>query len=220
MTEGEKQEEENRSLRTLELGAGERSGEEDSEESIGDTLPPRCAWRKAAAFGGLAVVFAAPFLILLSREALAGGSAGGVGMSLGLARDALQVALQGKEIARRTAEDVNVCPDDEEMFMSLCYKKCSLLTADKRPSPYPIRTSAWTCCLKQPCGFTNFVWKGFPWSCQGYGVSGDSTGNKCPHGPGVCRGLRVPLGHVLQEMCGPGGRILSQNHTYDVLQVR
>lgn len=46
--------------------------------------------------------------------------------------------------------DGNLCADDEELFASLCYKKCALF--DKL---YPIRTGAFSCCMEQPCGAFN-----------------------------------------------------------------
>jgi hypothetical protein len=89
---------------------------------------------------------------------------------------------------RRPREDLNdgnVCADDEELFMKLCYKKCALLTAAAHEGPHPIRTTAWSCCLSEPCDIAKQKWT-FPKPCSGFDTSGDSTGNACPHTPGTC----------------------------------
>jgi len=76
--------------------------------------------------------------------------------------------------------DGNRCADDEEEHAGLCYKQCSLLTSGQ----YPNRITAWECCEHEPpClnrAKTNIE------LCGGYGVSGDSMGNGCPHSPGGC----------------------------------
>lgn len=76
--------------------------------------------------------------------------------------------------------DGNRCADDEEEHAGLCYKKCSLLTR----GGYPFRASAWECCGHQPPCLQHFKTEFEP--CGGYGVSGDSTGHRCPHSPGGC----------------------------------
>eukprot|EP00931_Biecheleriopsis_adriatica_P064830 TRINITY_DN3951_c0_g1_i1.p1 TRINITY_DN3951_c0_g1~~TRINITY_DN3951_c0_g1_i1.p1 ORF type:complete len:474 (-),score=66.14 TRINITY_DN3951_c0_g1_i1:117-1538(-) len=79
--------------------------------------------------------------------------------------------------------DGNSCPDDEEQFAEVCYKKCSLLTGGS----HPIRTSPFSCCTGKPCGFSN-TWTHMG-MCFGYDVAGDSvaaTEGKCPHGGGAC----------------------------------
>merc|ERR1712242_666187 len=77
--------------------------------------------------------------------------------------------------------DGNKCEADEELFWRLCYKKCDLLTNGK----FPIRSSAWSCCAKMPCTLP-FNQKTSIHVCGGFGVSGDSLGNGCPHTPGTC----------------------------------
>lgn len=86
---------------------------------------------------------------------------------------------------KQDLHDGNVCDDDEELHLKLCYKKCSLLTANTPGGPYPIRTTAFSCCLAEPCSFANQKWT-FPRPCSGYDQSGDSTNNGCPHPPGAC----------------------------------
>jgi len=73
------------------------------------------------------------------------------------------------------------CAADEELYEGLCYKQCRLLTE----STEPFRESASQCCeQKPPCSVsTDSVQAEF---CAGYAVSGDSTGNMCPHTPGGC----------------------------------
>lgn len=76
--------------------------------------------------------------------------------------------------------DNNTCADDEELLSGLCYKKCSLLTHGS----HPVRLSAWSCCFHEPPCAVAIETHGGP--CSGYGVSGDSSGNGCPHPPGTC----------------------------------
>lgn len=77
--------------------------------------------------------------------------------------------------------DHNPCYDDEEPLNSLCYKKCSLLTADE----YPHRGTPFSCCRANPCTFSNS--KLNPRVCSGFDVSGDRAGSEaCPHVPGAC----------------------------------
>jgi len=75
--------------------------------------------------------------------------------------------------------DGNPCMDDEEYFNNLCYKKCSILTQGSNP----VRTSAWTCCEKKPCGFSNT--KHDVGMCSGFSVGGGNR-KACPHAAGSC----------------------------------
>merc|ERR1712048_1498064 len=68
--------------------------------------------------------------------------------------------------------DGNVCALDEEQFGLFCYKKCELLTQDE----HPIRTSAYSCCSKQPCGIWNSKMSSPLWPCSGLSVAGDHLG--------------------------------------------
>lgn len=79
--------------------------------------------------------------------------------------------------------DGNLCGDDEELFEDLCYFKCSLLTKGSNP----IRTSAFTCCEAQPCGFDNTIFN-MNAPCAGFDVAGNLNGQKgaCPHTVGTC----------------------------------
>mmetsp|Transcript_67937 Transcript_67937/g.153652 ORF Transcript_67937/g.153652 Transcript_67937/m.153652 type:complete len:341 (-) Transcript_67937:139-1161(-) len=94
--------------------------------------------------------------------------------------------------------DGNPCENDEEPHSGLCYKKCSLLTG----GTYTLRTSAWACCDKAtPGDCLGEEQKTDVEICAGYGVSGDSTGNGCPHAPGGClRNEEFFLG-VCYKMC-------------------
>eukprot|EP00420_Gonyaulax_spinifera_P034708 CAMPEP_0197880306 /NCGR_PEP_ID=MMETSP1439-20131203/8162_1 /TAXON_ID=66791 /ORGANISM="Gonyaulax spinifera, Strain CCMP409" /LENGTH=340 /DNA_ID=CAMNT_0043499859 /DNA_START=86 /DNA_END=1108 /DNA_ORIENTATION=+ len=94
--------------------------------------------------------------------------------------------------------DGNPCEDDEELYSGLCYKKCSLLTGGTSI----LRTSAWSCC-KQAAVLKCLgeEQKTDVEICAGYGVSGDSTGNGCPHAPGGClRNEEFFLG-ICYKMC-------------------
>lgn len=83
---------------------------------------------------------------------------------------------------RENLHDGNQCEDDEELHAGLCYKKCKLLTG----GTHALRTSAWSCCsmgnLSNCAGYTTTNIG----LCGGYGVSGDASGNGCPHTPGGC----------------------------------
>merc|ERR1719238_1457196 len=81
--------------------------------------------------------------------------------------------------------DGNKCQDDEEEFMQLCYKKCSILTQ----GTHRYRTSAFTCCQadkKEQCSLTNQQVN--TKICGGFDVAGDVNGQEsaCPHGEGTC----------------------------------
>jgi len=81
--------------------------------------------------------------------------------------------------------DGNSCQDDEEEFMSLCYKKCSIITQ----GTHPYRTSAFTCCKadsKDECGLTNQEVN--TKICGGFDVAGNINGQEsaCPHSFGTC----------------------------------
>jgi len=81
--------------------------------------------------------------------------------------------------------DGNKCADDEEEFMQLCYKKCSILTR----GTHQYRTSAFTCCQadsKESCSLTNQEVN--TKICGGFDVAGSVNGQEsaCPHGEGTC----------------------------------
>jgi len=78
--------------------------------------------------------------------------------------------------------DGNTCEDDEELFDGLCYKKCSRLTG----SNLPFRASAFQCCEEEPPCPAMSDAAAAPEPCSGNDVSGDLTGNVCPHAPGGC----------------------------------
>mmetsp|Transcript_110466 Transcript_110466/g.276543 ORF Transcript_110466/g.276543 Transcript_110466/m.276543 type:complete len:302 (+) Transcript_110466:68-973(+) len=82
---------------------------------------------------------------------------------------------------KATMNDGNACADDEEEYSGLCYKKCSALTYGQ----YPVRSSAWTCCKKEPCTLLNS--RHNIGICSGFDVAGDIEGRKaCPHVVGTC----------------------------------
>jgi len=81
--------------------------------------------------------------------------------------------------------DGNKCQDDEELFMNLCYKKCSILTQ----GTHRYRTSAFTCCeadSKEQCSLSNQEVN--TKICGGFDVAGSINGQEsaCPHQKGSC----------------------------------
>lgn len=91
--------------------------------------------------------------------------------------------------------DGNVCQDDEEEHMHLCYKKCSLLTGGH----FPYRVSAWECC--QHGGLCPTHFKIDFRLCGGFGVSGDQAGAGCPHSPGGCLKTEELYGNFCYKKC-------------------
>lgn len=84
--------------------------------------------------------------------------------------------------------DGNVCRDDEELYGTLCYRKCALLTGVTKS----IRKDAFSCCNAN----CDNIFELMSWDtpailpCTGYDVSSaDGTtadGLSCPHEPGAC----------------------------------
>jgi hypothetical protein len=90
----------------------------------------------------------------------------------------------------------NRCSDDEEEHAGLCYKRCDRFAEGK----YPFRVSAWQCCNHEPpCEKHDIMTSGQP--CSGFGVSGDSMGNGCPHSPGGCFKDEELFGDVCYLRC-------------------
>jgi len=87
-----------------------------------------------------------------------------------------------QRIPKEALHDGNVCTDEEEEFGGLCYEKCGLLTSGL----YPVRTTAWSCCMKQPCTFMNSKFTNPLHLCDGFDVSGMGRDKACPHAPGSC----------------------------------
>eukprot|EP00930_Biecheleria_cincta_P072700 TRINITY_DN60055_c0_g1_i1.p1 TRINITY_DN60055_c0_g1~~TRINITY_DN60055_c0_g1_i1.p1 ORF type:complete len:144 (+),score=38.69 TRINITY_DN60055_c0_g1_i1:66-497(+) len=58
--------------------------------------------------------------------------------------EGMEGSLKASQASKPTEnlKDGNKCQDDEEEFMNLCYKKCSILTQ----GTHRYRTSAFTCC--------------------------------------------------------------------------
>jgi len=79
-------------------------------------------------------------------------------------------------------DDGNVCADDEEPHATLCYKTCSSLTGGR----YPIRTTAFSCCMEEPCSFFNSKFTNLLEPCTGFDRAGSVEGKGCPHAPGTC----------------------------------
>jgi len=83
---------------------------------------------------------------------------------------------------KQKLHDGNLCADDEEEFGGLCYGKCADMTAGQ----YPLRTTAWSCCMEEPCTFLNSKFTNPTSFCDGYDVSGAKENKACPHTPGTC----------------------------------
>lgn len=154
------------------------SGFPDSEDS-----QRTCINRLANRWGVLAAVGVAALLVLglCAPEASAARSAAVRGAAVGQLWG-LQTNQFLSPLANVT--DGNVCADDEELFVGLCYGKCSILAG---PS-YPKRTSAYSCC-GNPCSLTKQkVASIFPLPCKGYDVGGmaEEPRGGCPHAPGAC----------------------------------
>jgi len=72
------------------------------------------------------------------------------------------------------------CNEDEELFESLCYKRCAILT-DGRES---VRVSSFQCCAHEaPCSGELDI---EPTICGGYAVGGSASGNGCAREPATC----------------------------------
>jgi len=92
------------------------------------------------------------------------------------------LGLKGIQLKRlNSLRDGNPCPDDEEVFEGLCYQRCNTLTG----GAYPIRTTAFSCCMREPCSFFNSKFSNPMKFCQGFDVGGHDTYG-CPHSPGDC----------------------------------
>mmetsp|Transcript_45369 Transcript_45369/g.131352 ORF Transcript_45369/g.131352 Transcript_45369/m.131352 type:complete len:412 (-) Transcript_45369:105-1340(-) len=93
------------------------------------------------------------------------------------------------------------CAKDEELFNSLCYKKCKLLTHGRRA----IRVGPQACCRKEPCEQGGHTQMGTTFSlnsCTGFNVCGDYVENGgCPHSPGHCRDDEEQMGGLCYKSC-------------------
>ena len=98
-------------------------------------------------------------------------------------------ALSPKE----NLHDSNPCADDEELFESLCYAKCSILSAGLKP----VRCAAHICepldsngkhkCQLSQNAIESILSSPSLMPCHGYDVAGTREGKKrCPHTPGAC----------------------------------
>ena len=99
---------------------------------------------------------------------------------------------------RERLSDGNKCARDEEEFpvvAGTCYKKCSDLTAGY----FPIRTSPFSCCESEPCGFSNTkIHLSF---CSGFDVAGDREGLGCPNFEGACLTDEELFGGLCYKKC-------------------
>mmetsp|Transcript_33669 Transcript_33669/g.85707 ORF Transcript_33669/g.85707 Transcript_33669/m.85707 type:complete len:471 (+) Transcript_33669:64-1476(+) len=95
------------------------------------------------------------------------------------------------------------CEKDEELYAGLCYKRCTIMTNGQ----YPIRTSTWTCCSNQPCGFSNQKGSvGTALVCDGFGIGGSGAvspyGNvSCPSKPKACNSTQDEIFGVCYASC-------------------
>jgi len=91
-----------------------------------------------------------------------------------------QMPLHSQLAPLESLNDGNKCASDEEEILGTCYKKCVDLTGGY----FPIRTSPFSCCEAEPCGFQNTrVHLSF---CSGFDVAGDQEGKGCPNFEGAC----------------------------------
>jgi hypothetical protein len=80
-------------------------------------------------------------------------------------------------------QDGNVCDDHEELYLGLCYTKCSALTG----GTHPFRASAFSCCETSPCGMNALRMRTASiLPCSGFDTSKVNGDSGCPHAPGVC----------------------------------
>merc|ERR1719350_411661 len=83
------------------------------------------------------------------------------------------LGLKGKALLpKNSLQDSNICPDHEEPHLNLCYKKCADLTDGK----FPVRTTAFSCCMEEPCSFFNSKFSNPLAPCQGFDVAGKFGG--------------------------------------------
>eukprot|EP00490_Sorites_sp_Unknown_P001164 CAMPEP_0114661362 /NCGR_PEP_ID=MMETSP0191-20121206/22301_1 /TAXON_ID=126664 /ORGANISM="Sorites sp." /LENGTH=311 /DNA_ID=CAMNT_0001893567 /DNA_START=51 /DNA_END=987 /DNA_ORIENTATION=- len=94
---------------------------------------------------------------------------------------------------KETLDDNNPCADDEELFQSLCYAKCSILSAGMKP----VRCAAHICepldsngkhvCQLSQAAINSILSSPSLMPCHGYDVAGTREGKKrCPHAAGAC----------------------------------
>jgi len=92
------------------------------------------------------------------------------------------------------ANHQKTCHGDEELFASLCYKKCTILTGNE----YPVRSTAFTCCKETPCHpFNTRKDMGF---CSGFSVAGGDK-DACPHPPTGCEADEEVTAGVCYKTC-------------------
>jgi len=117
-------------------------------------------------------------------------------------------ALTRALIDRQTSGGGMGCRCDEEKYLGMCLKKCSLLTE----GAFTMRSAVNTCCRSKPCAKAgNSKTDGFG-LCEGYGVSGDgkcgAPASEERAGTGECSGevpdQAQPEDLVLEEPAADG----------------
>lgn len=89
--------------------------------------------------------------------------------------------------------DSNPCGTDEELFESLCYMKCSVLTNYQKPVRCashvcePLNAAGQAKCSFSEATVTSILASPSILPCHGFDVAGATEGRKrCPHAPGLC----------------------------------
>lgn len=95
--------------------------------------------------------------------------------------------------------DGNICADDEELYLTLCYKTCKQLTN----GAYPLRSAPNQCCAATDLGHCDiFHVKTTAEPCGGFEVSGDREGKSgCPNPPGSCLSNEETYGGICYKKC-------------------
>lgn len=95
--------------------------------------------------------------------------------------------------------DGNICSYDEELFLSLCYKKCSALTNGF----FPLRSAPNQCCsasTSSACDSAHVQTTNT--RCGGFEVSGDQEGKSgCPNPPGSCLSNEEAFAGLCYKKC-------------------
>jgi len=89
--------------------------------------------------------------------------------------------------------DGNICPDNEELHLGLCYTTCADLTHGE----YPYRTSAWSCSANAPPNVQKSL--GEFAVCGGYATS--HAADHCPHRAGACLKNEELFGGYCYKKC-------------------
>lgn len=89
--------------------------------------------------------------------------------------------------------DSNPCGTDEELFESLCYRKCSVLTNNQKPVRCashicePLNAAGEAKCSLSQAAMASLLTSPSILPCRGFDVAGSAEGHsRCPHPPGLC----------------------------------